>query len=91
MHPGFPGTTGPVRWLSHQLMGAVIELVDLGLPWHGLDPFPFTLHHVDHYREGNDYPADCEPQVLGPGYGSNPLEKARPPRCGHGAETWNWG
>ena len=36
----------------------VIELVDLGFPWTGLDPFIFTVHHVDHYPEGND--------VLGP-------------------------
>jgi quercetin 2,3-dioxygenase len=32
----------------------VIELVELGFPWHGLDPFIFTVHHVDHYPAGND-------------------------------------
>jgi redox-sensitive bicupin YhaK (pirin superfamily) len=32
----------------------VIELVDLGFPWTGLDPFIFTVHHVDHYPAGND-------------------------------------
>ncbi len=32
----------------------ILELVDLGFPWTGLDPFIFTVHHVDHYPEGND-------------------------------------
>lgn len=32
----------------------VIELVELGVPWTGLDPFIFTVHHVDHYPEGNE-------------------------------------
>ena len=36
----------------------ILELVDLGFPWTGLDPFIFTVHHVDQYPEGND--------VLGP-------------------------
>lgn len=33
---------------------SVLELVDLGMPWAGLDPFIFTVHHVDHYPAGND-------------------------------------
>ena len=33
---------------------AVIETVDLGMPWPGLDPFIFTVHHVDHYPAGDD-------------------------------------
>ena len=32
----------------------VLELVELGFPWHGLDPFIFTVHHVDAYPAGND-------------------------------------
>lgn len=32
----------------------VLEVVDLGFPWLGLDPFIFTVHHVDHYPAGND-------------------------------------
>jgi len=36
----------------------VLELVELGMPWTGLDPFIFTIHHLDDYPEGND--------VLGP-------------------------
>jgi hypothetical protein len=36
----------------------VLELVELGMPWIGLDPFIFTVHHRDDYPEGND--------VLGP-------------------------
>ncbi|MEE8332138.1 MAG: pirin family protein [Acidimicrobiia bacterium] len=33
---------------------AVIELVELGFPWEGVDPFIFTVHHVDHYPAGGD-------------------------------------
>jgi redox-sensitive bicupin YhaK (pirin superfamily) len=32
----------------------VLELVELGFPWHGVDPFIFTVHHVDQYPAGND-------------------------------------
>jgi redox-sensitive bicupin YhaK (pirin superfamily) len=32
----------------------VLELIDLGFPWTGFDPFIFTVHHVDAYPEGND-------------------------------------
>jgi quercetin 2,3-dioxygenase len=35
-------------------IGSVIEVVELGFPWMGLDPFLFTVHHVDHYPEGNE-------------------------------------
>jgi redox-sensitive bicupin YhaK (pirin superfamily) len=31
-----------------------MELVALGFPWPGLDPFIFTVHHFDAYPEGND-------------------------------------
>jgi redox-sensitive bicupin YhaK (pirin superfamily) len=33
---------------------SVLELVELDFPWTGLDPFIFTVHHVDHYPAGND-------------------------------------
>ena len=33
---------------------SVIELVELGFPWHGVDPFIFTVHHVDDYPAGNE-------------------------------------
>jgi hypothetical protein len=38
----------------------VIDLVELGFPWEGLDPFIFTVHHVDAYPAGNESlgPAD---------------------------------
>lgn len=36
----------------------ILELVELGMPWSGLDPFIFTVHHLDRYPEGNE--------VLGP-------------------------
>ncbi|MGH8959205.1 MAG: pirin family protein [Acidimicrobiia bacterium] len=32
----------------------VLELVPLSMPWIGLDPFIFTVHHVDHYPAGNE-------------------------------------
>jgi quercetin 2,3-dioxygenase len=32
----------------------VLELVELGMPWTGLDPFIFTVHHLDDYPEGNE-------------------------------------
>ncbi|MDP2624077.1 MAG: pirin family protein [Actinomycetota bacterium] len=33
---------------------AVIELIELGMPWMGHDPFIFTVHHVDNYPAGDD-------------------------------------
>ena len=33
---------------------AVVELVELGMPWNGLDPFIFTVHHLDDYPAGAD-------------------------------------
>jgi redox-sensitive bicupin YhaK (pirin superfamily) len=35
-------------------MTAIRELMDLGFPWDGLDPFLFTVHHFDRYPAGND-------------------------------------
>lgn len=35
-------------------MGAIQDLLQLGFPWEGFDPFLFTVHHVDHYPAGND-------------------------------------
>lgn len=35
-------------------MNPILEVVELGFPWQGVDPFIFTVHHVDHYPEGND-------------------------------------
>ena len=35
-------------------MSSIRELVQLGFPWDGFDPFLFTVHHVDHYPAGND-------------------------------------
>jgi redox-sensitive bicupin YhaK (pirin superfamily) len=35
-------------------MTSIRELVQLGFPWDGFDPFLFTVHHVDHYPPGND-------------------------------------
>jgi quercetin 2,3-dioxygenase len=35
-------------------MAAIRDLVKLGFPWEGHDPFLFTVHHVDHYPAGNE-------------------------------------
>jgi redox-sensitive bicupin YhaK (pirin superfamily) len=32
----------------------IIDTVELGFPWEGLDPFIFTVHHVDLYPAGNE-------------------------------------
>lgn len=36
------------------MTSAVLELVELGFQWQGLDPFIFTMHHLDEYPAGND-------------------------------------
>jgi hypothetical protein len=33
-------------------MKPVLDLVELGMPWVGLDPFIMTIHHLDHYPAG---------------------------------------
>ncbi len=33
---------------------AIIDIVELGFQWQGLDPFIFTMHHVDRYPSGDD-------------------------------------
>ena len=35
-------------------MTAIKDLVELGFPWEGFDPFIFTVHHLDQYPAGND-------------------------------------
>lgn len=35
-------------------MSAIREIVELGFPWDGFDPFLFTVHHLDRYPAGND-------------------------------------
>lgn len=42
----------------------VLELVQLGFPWTGLDPFIFTVHHVDDYPQGNEA-LGPDPRLLG--------------------------
>ena len=39
---------------------SIIRLVEQGMPWTGLDPFIFTVHHVDDYPAGS---ADLGPAV----------------------------
>ena len=43
------------------MAGSIVELVELGMPWAGLDPFIFTVHHVDHYPAGNEVLGPVEP------------------------------
>ncbi len=33
---------------------AILDVVELGMPWTGLDPFIMTVHHLDRYPAGND-------------------------------------
>ncbi len=38
---------------------AVLEIVELGFQWPGLDPFIMTMHHLDEYPEGNEAQGAC--------------------------------
>jgi redox-sensitive bicupin YhaK (pirin superfamily) len=35
-------------------VSAIRDLVQLGFPWEGFDPFLFTVHHLDRYPAGNE-------------------------------------
>lgn len=35
-------------------MSAIRELLELGFPWEGFDPFLFTVHHADAYPAGDE-------------------------------------
>jgi len=41
----------------------IIEVVELGFQWQGLDPFIFTMHHLDMYPEGNEDQGPAGPLV----------------------------
>jgi redox-sensitive bicupin YhaK (pirin superfamily) len=43
----------------------VLELVPLGFPWEGVDPFIFTVHHVDAYPEGTDTLGPARDALIG--------------------------
>jgi redox-sensitive bicupin YhaK (pirin superfamily) len=45
------------------MSNAIIEVVELGFPWVGLDPFIMTVHHLDHYPAGNDVQGPAAPLV----------------------------
>lgn len=51
-------------------MSAVLDVVELGFPWQGLDPFIFTVHHVDYYPTGNDQLGPTE-SVMGRNLGAD--------------------
>jgi redox-sensitive bicupin YhaK (pirin superfamily) len=50
---------------------SVLELVELGFPWHGLDPFIMTVHHVDHYPEGTEELGPVRDLLMGRNLGSD--------------------
>ena len=35
------------------MTSSIIEVSELGMPWTGIDPFIFTVHHLDRYPAGN--------------------------------------
>jgi redox-sensitive bicupin YhaK (pirin superfamily) len=39
----------------------IIEMVELGFPWIGLDPFIMTVHHLDNYPAGDNRLGPVEP------------------------------
>jgi redox-sensitive bicupin YhaK (pirin superfamily) len=43
-----------VTELERLMADSILDVVELGMPWTGLDPFIFTVHHVDAYPEGAD-------------------------------------
>ncbi len=36
------------------MSSAILDIMELGMPWQGLDPFIMTVHHLDRYPAGND-------------------------------------
>ncbi len=36
------------------MTSSIVDLIELGMPWTGLDPFIMTVHHLDRYPAGND-------------------------------------
>ncbi len=50
---------------------SVLELVELGFPWHGVDPFIMTVHHVDHYPEGTEELGPVRDLLTGRNIGSD--------------------
>jgi redox-sensitive bicupin YhaK (pirin superfamily) len=50
---------------------SVLELVELGFPWNGLDPFIMTVHHVDHYPEGTEELGPVRDLLTGRNLGSD--------------------
>ena len=47
--------------MAEDRSGSIIDVVDLGFQWQGLDPFIFTMHHLDEYPEGNDEQGPTKP------------------------------
>ena len=43
------------------VMSAIRDILELGFPWEGFDPFIFTVHHVDDYPAGNDRLGPTQP------------------------------
>lgn len=52
------------------LADPVLEVTELGFQWQGLDPFIFTMHHLDEYPQGNEDQGPVE-QLVGRRIGSD--------------------
>ena len=51
--------------------GSVLEIMELGFPWTGIDPFIMTVHHVDHYPEGTEDLGPDRSLLMGRNLGSD--------------------
>ena len=49
----------------------ILDIIPLGFPWDGLDPFIFTVHHVDDYPAGNDNQGIDRADLVGRNMGSD--------------------
>lgn len=49
----------------------ILDVVELGFPWDGLDPFIFTVHHVDDYPAGNPNQGIDRAGLIGRNLGSD--------------------
>jgi hypothetical protein len=52
-------------------MSSILDLVQLGFPWDGLDPFIMTVHHLDRYPAGNDVQGIDRHDLAGRNIGSD--------------------
>lgn len=53
------------------MVSPILDIVPLGFPWKGLDPFIFTVHHRDAYPAGNENQGIAAPDLAGRTIGSD--------------------